>query len=400
MMAQQNFLDSKSLTRSQKEVLRFFFKEYLDFHRLNRHKKSKKLIFRPQDTGIGDRMDVLSFAYWASVLSNRVLLVDWRDPFPLDQFLTNANSDVDMFAHPSEVEGLRVGKGLAAGAKTRFLSNDLKELDQYASALFSNTEIIVMETNKSPGHFADQYLKANMPKSFTPAQMQGLRTDYSFRRVLFHHVFRLTDAMKMKHEQFNSRVQLRPASTLLSEDMGAKRWLGLFAPNARPYIAVHARIGTGVGEFPAVRFKEIGQQLRVAAKCLASRAVRLAFFSGSPPYPIFLATDTPEFRELFAQTVANMSQNRIDMVSGNWDVIHSNKIGHPHLSKARPRSAQSEADEERKAMVGSYMDLIMLGHAEHIIALYSSFPRLALALGTAEMLAEVRNEICLKVERW
>lgn len=46
------------------------------------------------------------------------------------------------------------------------------------------------------------------------------------------------------------------------------------------------------------------------------------------------------------------------------------------------------------------MDLIMLGHVEHIIDIYSSFPRLEFSLEDAEKLTELRNEIFFKVELW
>ena len=118
--------------------------------------------------------------------------------------------------------------------------------------------------------------------------------------------------------------------------------------------------------------------------------------SGNPALPVYLATDTPDFRRIFEKAVKMGSHGRVEVLAGDWAVVHTTRMlprhGHPSTPKLRSHFSH--------VMWGTYIDLVMLGHAEHIVALYSSFSRFALALGNAETLIELQNDICVEEERW
>lgn len=381
-MAARDFLSKTTLSAQDKSFLRYFIYNYITFHKQNRYNSTRRLIFTPLRTGIGDRMGCLMFAYWAAVLSKRVFLVDWHYPFPLHEFLTEANG-LQIFLQEGQIQReAKVGK-------LAILTNKLSSVDTYEAVLGSDANTVIMATNRLPKPFSESELKKLLPGDLSPRFVNKMRLNRNFHRAILHHVLRLSDEMRRAQATLNSRMGISGESA--DERRGVlsdKNWLVKpFVRPKRPYIAVHARIGAGVGENGTNRFKNISENAKLAAGCLASRAVRLSFLAGSPALPVYLATDTPKFKDIFEKVVYSYSNGRIDVVSGNWSVQHSNKLVANVNKKSRKR--------DWAAMWGAYMDLVMLGHGEHILALYSSFPRLALAIGNAETLTELRNHICL-----
>lgn len=323
---------------------------------------------------MGDRTDCLLHAYWMAVISNRVFLVDWQHPFPLQDLLDNASPGVNLFYDANR----DAKRGISArdernSAFVQFMNGTSHDNDWDEALLMSKVRTVVAKRQRQPRMLSEDLLSFAKPEGVSTMLTSNWRGNPSLRRAIFHHAFRVSDGAR--------RSQMN-----LTKSLGLNGKL--------VYVAVHARLGIGVGE-PLGRFGKISVKQRRAAKCLASRAVRVSLMTGIPTPPVFLATDTPAFRETFRMAVREMSAGRVKVVSGEWDVVHSNKM--TPIADEEP-----EVKDERLIRViwGSYMDLLVMGHARHIVGLYSSFPRLAFALGDAETLTELRNEICLDVDRW
>lgn len=208
-------------------------------------------------------------------------------------------------------------------------------------------------------------LDFNRPKGIDRAEIAAMRGSIRLRRIILNQIFRMSDRLKARY-------------------FSEANDIGLFK---KEYIAVHARLGQGVGE-ASVRFSRLIEEPQVAAYCLARRAIALAHGFKQKyrqdPLPIYLATDTPEFRQTFVSSVFRLSRGKVGVLSGDWDVVHTNRL----FGRAKEFSEQVVLD--------GLLDLSMLGYAQHIVAFYSSFARLALLMGKSESLTELRSEVCFQ----
>ncbi|CAN8061589.1 unnamed protein product [Agarophyton chilense] len=395
-------MEAPHLSKLQAGVFRVLVDDYIQFHKRNRHNATRILIFRPGRTGLGDRLTVMAFAFWAASISKRLFLVDWQDPFPLSQLLQNARADVDVFFRPAVDDPKNETIGFNPSSTLFYLNSTQKAAKEHDSALFSNLKTVVLEIS-----YRTNLTWALIDKIFPPnvrlSYVNQVAATIPFYRVIYHRIFMLSAEMLEYQKQLSHRMRIRPTYPehfqTFPADSSSKVTAGKgerVAQNARPYIAVHARVGAGVGEaHDGFRFAEISRNMKSGAMCLASRAVKLAHMSGHPPLPIYLATDTPAFRGVFRQVVGNFSHGSVEVVGGDWDALHTNAFelsGRPQRSLPTPK--------QKKALRDVCIDFVMLGHGEHIVSLYSSFPRLAQGVGTARTLTEIRNEICFKVDKW
>lgn len=366
-------------------LIKKFTEDYLDLHQALRYKLSRRFVFRPQLRGMGDMFGTLVFAYWAAVVSKRVFLVDWREPVPLEHLLQTALNTTDMFYRD------------AVDAQPHFLK-DCHLLDgtnqshvRFSNILSSNiTTVIYTPQYRPPRHVLLAFAKQNGVDDEMLLDVLRLPSSSDFQRTLMHRVFQISDQIRRDHFDYAQHFKLSHGLEPIKDGVNIRS----YTHNARPYIAVHARIGTGVGEVNG-RFEDVQDNWTVPARCLGIRAVRLASISGSPPLPVFLATDTTEFRTVFLDIVRDISRGQVSVLSGDWDVVHSGRFSHPELT-LNHSNVKNTASWKR--VWGSYMDLVMLGHAEHIVSLYSEFPRFAFALGNSKTLTELRNQICTQTD--
>lgn len=377
----------------------FLFDDYLLFQKRNRLNSSRVLIYRPSITGIGDRLSILAYTYWIASVSRRVLLVDWKYPFPLSQLLVNANEDIDFFFHEKMDDPKNETRTEISNANMQFLDGTAASLRQYDRVVASNARTVVLATNKRPAGITYGFVRKHLPKGISIPHILAQQTSLSFYRVLFHSAFKLSRDIREEQHIVNTRIGLTKNFSP-EESRGGSRVGDCNQSKGchfitRPYIGVHARIGLGVGE-SSPRFAKISQRLQTPANCLASRAVKISLITGNPPLPIYLATDTPAFRQVFETTVSKFSKGKVKVFTGDWKTIHTARIRYD-IDGRVPGPIQMLRMKE--AVRDSYMDMVILGDAKHVISLYSSFSRFAMTLGMAETLTEIRNEICFKDEQ-
>lgn len=393
----KDFWNAEGIAEFERDMLRYFIADYIEFHKRNRYNGTRRLVFRPGVTGIGDRFICTLTAYWAAVLSRRVFLVIWDDPFPLQDFLVNASESLDIFYNPlsDAPEYVKHPNTQEKVPDSKYLFNDKASLARYEEVILSDTHTVFLQTNKFAHYFSHAFRNVSLPHNRPKLDIHVALSSYNYKRAVLHHFFRLSDAMLEDLDRVSMKLGLRKRTWSFSWKRIMARRAFTFGKARVPYIGVHARIGKGIKEGHS-RFTRISQNMKVAAECLASRAIRISLMSGTPALPIYLATDTPEFRKLFAKVVEELSQGKVNVVSGNWEVAHSTRL----KTKIYKNGTLVEATEHRKKMWGTHMDLVLLGHAEHILGLYSSFTRLAFSVGDAESITELRNEICLDAHLW
>lgn len=395
--ANKDYLVKAGMDEERRRIFKYFFDDYIKFHAANRYNSSRILIYRAHPTGMGDRFRSLVFAYWAAVVSHRVLLVDWRVPFPLETLVRTKNCATDFF-YRNETD--HITNAESAKISEIILTNKTDK-ERMPALLESKVRSIVMYMHGTPensvmAHLAGRTLPFKVEKL---SGLPNLKQDSEFQRTLLHHVLQLNPALRKDYwkacEGLGLRCGLRPKHSI-SKGQRIRQRLNR-VDTTRPYIAVHARVGSGIGEGHLRRFTYVSRNLLIPARCLASRAVRLAFLAGSPSLPIFLATDTPRFRDLFKSVVYDMSNGRVKVIHGNWDVKHTEKI---RQRRGTPSTADKVHSNEWNVMRASYIDLLILGHAEHVISIFSAFPRLAQALGDTHSLTELQPWICSEEEAW
>lgn len=388
-IAEPEFFKAKDQKDEERDLLRFFITDYLKFHKANFANDTSRLVYRPRDVGNGDRFDCMFFAYWAAVLSRRVFVLDWREPFPLSLFFKSA-SGAKLFMDPKDSFSL---SEKCPPPECILLTHLSLNESQYESVLLSKVRTVLMHTHKIPLQVDEAFFSRHLPDNLSPILAAKFRNSQTFRRAVMHHVLTASDSMMKDHTKASRVMRLKGGTEVAKTQKTPwfRRGLNnLGKQGSRRYIGVHARLGKGVGEFPTERFKHVALRLKDVANCLASRAIRISEMSGSPPLPIFLATDTSEFRDVFERTVRQISGDGVDVLYGNWSMIHVAKV--PFKDKNYSGQGSGKPWE---AVWGGFMDLRLLGYAEHIIALYSGFPRLALSTGDAKTLVQIRNEICL-----
>lgn len=308
-----------------------------------------------------------------------MLLVDWQTPFPLEQFIENADHDTDFFFRAdSDTHRARYNRAVHLD---EFNENE----EKYFSLLDSSTSnnVLIIDTPAVSKEALTNYSIARMPEANSSAE--NFLTNVNVHRAVWHHCLRLRPAVVESTRRYLATLGLR-----FSGDMGSK-WN---ARHLREYVAVHARVGIGFNESHRYRFLYSDADLSVYASCLGTRAVAAASLAGDPPLPIFFATDTPTFRGVFAEHVHEISEGAVPVVYGDWPVMHST-----HMAKRIAHKVQNGWYSNKVSatyehiMDKTYMDLTSIAFSAHVIALYSSFPRFAVAVGNAESLAEIRGDI-------
>lgn len=385
-LASRNY--SSNLREKDAVILKFFITDYIAFHKANR-KHGRRLVFTQAGGGLGDRFQGMFYAYWVAVMTRRIFLVDWNQPFPLDDFLQGAENGLDLFydREKDRIPLLRHQNGTKVPDMS-FVTGKTTVQKEFEAIIQSRTHTVRMESSRLWNRFTKRFYEDHKAAGISARQLMEAFGSINFKRMFLHHVFRIKDSVRVRHEEMSRSMGIRAYGEWKKKRRG------------RPYIAVHARLGKGVGEI-SQRFEDIMEELKTPAMCLATRAILLSLNSGSPPLPVFLATDTNEFREVFSESVRRMSHNRVRVASGDWNAVHTKDVvvSLQHLLESRNNTQREGIESARTALWESYADLLMLGQAEHIVALYSSFPRLAFALGDAESLTELRNELCLEEQR-
>lgn len=395
----KDYFNCSGLQQIERELLTVFVRDYLSYHIANyRNKTARRLVFKPFRTGLGDTFGQFMLAYWTAVVTKRVFLIDWKRPFPLQDWFETADHRTEMFLqNEDEISKLGIN-GQIDKSSIVVLDGSEQSKTRFINIVESITRTVVFSMGSSPPRDTLIALVGRNLKNFQPREAVNFLGNVNCQRAVMHHIVRLNHEIRSEHIIHARAMGLRiPSDTSKSNwNPAALTWRQPRDTRGQGYVAVHARIGEGVGETTG-RFQRVVKNLTIPARCLASRAVHISFMTGTPPPPVFLATDTPSFRAEFTRAVNEASHGRVSVLHGNWDVIHSSKLD---FQMRNQKLSRENNTIEWNGIWASYMDLIMLGHAEHLIALQSSFPRLAFALGTAETFTELHSDICTVQEQW
>lgn len=370
--------------------------QYMRFHKANRFRPgTRKLIYTGMGNkhGLGDRFRGILHAYLCAILSERVLLLAWSDPFPLDTVFRSAPGASVMFdasvdhgrLPPNEV--LTTWKPLPFSRAHDFPWCDCTLLSP--GILLSSHRAVVIRTEATPSLrrlllALQAHNGVPVARRLIPALERWAKVSHGNDDALYSRMF---------------RALIRPAPALLGRLAGLHKEIGEMVPRrAKPFrrgghrgfLSVHARLGYGVGEDRtyATRFnlRKKGASIRLVAKCLAAVAAKEADDVDLPdPQAFYIAGDTPELSHAFREEIDKRNRGGIVMEVGG-DRVHSSKM-----------NATSGRDKERFIM--TVVDLFFLSAGEKLVSLPSGFANLARYFGQIPH-RSIRVEDCVQIAKY
>lgn len=360
-----------SLHHSLSEFHRIFITDYLEWHayeraayegtlRLNEGhhltapvRPPRMLIVRSDLSithGLGDRFRAIVVAYMLAVISNRVLLIDWRHPIPLSLAFASSrytNFTYDDFLAPSQP------------------FNDSAVIEGNYYHLSDRIHVNVTTL------FLDSVPRPNISRWFSPPQGRK-RENALLRRLsaleplpacrVFPLIFRALFSPTQKlRDALSARLQTSPISSLNAEKT--------------TYVGVHARLGYGLGEVKsdATRFDlaQSGSSIRGMARCFSASAVDLykkiePGTSRKQPQ-FFLATDTPSFRSVLERELSRRLPGAA-LTYVNADVKHI-------------RDLQVKTESDIQTFMDIFVDIFLLSWSDAMTNLRSGFSDLGVWMG-------------------
>lgn len=345
----------KTRKNKKKSALDFWVIDHLKWHdaQLDNVASARILVWRARrSAGIGDQIRAMMAAYQYAVLSRRVLRIDWTFPHPLS--LLMSDSARKRFVYNGGVDEIREALRRQPKWRYEFRGTGLsREMFDYLNS-DANTVILSIGPSVQTGNDAVQGLRPNdttIPR-WTPVSARA-----AIRKVL------------------------EPSRELAALVEEAQRELGLCSTNSRcrsgrnNYISVHARLGVGTNESRLERFAGMETKLTSTARCFALAVKRYARVS---PMVVFVASDTSSWPAIFETEMKKiMPSARVVFVDDEPMHIHS-----------------ISPSEGRTVFLRQHMENLLIGGAQHTIALRSGFPEVGFWRGTGIYYTMLRKMPC------
>lgn len=355
---------SKYLDVGERWTLKYFIEDYIHFHSKYRreHSRSKYLIFWSPHGGLGDRVKSLVEAYWAAVVSKRILLIE-RSKSPQITALMTGSSNLSLFLEQEYLDQNISSKLKVDNMSIAFLNarHSGSELGNDEALLSSDIKTVIFHSRVHTG-YSKHFINHNRPTYISLRNMLSIKSSTNFTRAVLHHILRVNDNVKQYFDDEMKRLNSETRRTLYN------------GTGESYYISVHARIGEGVAEL-GERFDSVKGNKQATAKFLATKAMKLSTITDSYALPIFLATDTLQFRKIFSETVQSLSKGKVPVFHGGWDIYHSKR--------------------DDGQLIETFLDLLILGHGKHIVSLRSGFPDIAQGFGISKFLVQYESAHCL-----
>lgn len=296
--------------------------------------------------GLGDRFRAIVSAYFLAVLSNRLLLIDWKQPIPLTAAFI-----------PSAAANFTYDESLLPSAP--YDDSAIIEGNYYHRTDSTHTEVTTL--------FMDSVPRPNITRWFSPPDYRREKNAVLGRLSMLQPLPACAVVPHLLNTVFTPTAALRDS---IRRRLKSARLARLVSPRAS-YTAVHARLGLGIGEArkDAGRFNltRLGTSLRGMARCFVDAVLDTTASKRQSRFSIFLATDTPTFRHIFAEEVRRQAPH-VDTVFLDAEVKHV-------------RNLDASAKDDMSIYLDTFVELLFLAKAERIVHLRSGFADLAAWMG-------------------
>ncbi len=312
------------------------------------------LVYRGKE-GVGDRIRGILHAFFCAMLTERVLLIDWVQPYALNLAIelgmrTNFTHDPYYFGTATALDHEIAPFGKHA------TMNDLKML------LVKEKKWLVMTKETRPNmkwlllDVPFHYPKLKAVKKLGKLARHPWATE--FFPLVFRALFKATSELRDRVEDFVTE----------GNDISER------------FIGIHVRLGGDTREEKSKRFKS-DLTLQESATCAAQTALEMAKARGIWPPRFFLACDTVKFRSVLREAMKEEDSNAV-LMFGEWKVKHVR-----HLNE--------EKDEDYDAFINTFLDLLILSHADSLLHMRSGFANLARWMGGIQPELIFHNTNCL-----
>lgn len=308
--------------------------DYITFHQ--RFRLSAKRVILRFDTahpGLGDRMGSLLNMLIMASFSNRIIVVDWKSPYPLSSFF-----------FPSELPRLEYDQNVdydpeAYHCRKNCLPFDLRPLlGEKKTVIYyglpsAHLNVVQGIIQTFPGTKISMAVRPylhQIPPSYNP-----------YPRIF--------------------QVLLRPAPRL------EKMMVASISGHMRRYVSVHARLGKGIGEIGPRFLSNYKISLGEVANCFCRAALSMrTSHENKRPAVFYLATDTKEFRPFF--------ENAIKIHMPNSKVLHPKEGFTPVHTRICDPKISSDC-------INTVLEFMILAHGTAMISTPSSFSKVAALIG-------------------
>ena len=344
-------------SRSDSAAVKFWISRYLTWHDANRHNpNARRLVFKQNGAGIGDRVKALIAVYGYAVLTRRLLVIKWNEPYPLADVVDKKSRDRFVFREDLDSFGLSAKHGL--DYKFRYFVN---MPDSLINLLAGDVHTVTLKTGppKQTPDILRQVLRGNRFKNESIPSFSPDIWKLAAREILG------------RSENIQNQVaQIRNGFGICGngEQCSSPR---------QHYLSVHARIGFGVGE-SHWRFQRFKSHYRDIAVCLA-RAVRE--HAPHENVAVFVASDTLRWIPVFIDVM------RREMPSVR--VVHLTGVP-THIVNIK------KSDQGRAIYRSLFVEMGILGDAIHTISLRSGFSMAAFWMGAGARYSQLDTLKCIK----
>lgn len=332
-----------------------FTSDYLRFHKMYR-RTAPRLVYRLclHQPGLGDRFTGFLHTYVSAVLTERIFLIDWRYPFDIAGLLFS-NSGARFYYGEFDERMEKQRKTLHC--LLNCVPGNLSHYGDSFTVVQNRTQPMlvrdVVRIARNHSHFAPA---AKLLRAFGENRFgdEGMPLEGEVFGEIFRAVLRTSPGM--------NRFMMEHAGELIK----------------RRYVAVHARLGSGVSEGgPRFEGKMSWNEL---AGCLGRRALAMSKRLGGDG-TLFLATDSPSFRYVFRRAVGKLGGKERNVLFGTW--------GTKHVGRMR-------AGDEKDLILFkvAVMECLLLGKGIGMVSTRSRFATMGAYLGGIKEREVIEPEKC------
>lgn len=314
-------------------IRKVFVHDYLRFWFQNRT-NGKRLVVRfdRDHPGLGDRLGTILNSFLIAVLSQRVLLIDWIHPQDLSIFFNIIYPEL-LYDHQKDFS-----KNVYH-CRSQWRPFDLRPF------LGNMSTIFIYGTPTVHPLVLRQMVFEFRSDPFIGSIFESL--------LLLHRDFHIYDVIY--------RSILTPRADVLR--MVDSQLTG----PGHQYLAIHARIGKGVGETGGDRFF-IQKKASLVELCECFFNKSIAVLNENPNLKsIYVATDTPEFGQIFELRL-KLAMPHINLIS-------------KHVRLGEPKHTKLCRFKEDRQCMQVVLDFVFLSKCNYLIASHSSFSKVAHVVG-------------------
>lgn len=369
--------------------------QYIRLHKKKRFQPhARKLIWTGNGNkyGIGDRFRGIVHAYLCAVLSERVFIIKWTEPFPLSVIFKSAAGVHVMYDPKLDGPDSRFEPEVSKSSNAEHYSQNSAGVVENATLqnprisyfpwcnctltdlglLLSANETVELRSERPPSLrrlFVSLSANSDLPASLSLASLvrewresPGATGDDALYAQIFKSILRPSrEFLRMlARQEPELRSFVPPELRYVVRIRGAT-----VAPR---HVSVHGRVGYGLNEsqkYPR-RFdlNRLGGNLQMVAECLAEEASAVADEMDHPdPQRFYLACDTPELAKLFKAALRKRNREAV-IVEAPGPKVHSNAM-------------QPGSLEDRERFLYAAADLFFLSAGDALVSLPSGFANLA-----------------------